>query len=61
MIISNNAWIYTGLMILQGVKIGDGTIVAAGTLVVSDVQPYSIVGGARQNNRNEKQRFKLQI
>ncbi len=30
---------------MDGVKIGDGAIVAANALVVKDVEPYTIVGG----------------
>lgn len=32
-------------MILDGVTIGDGAIVAAGAVVTKDVPPYAIVGG----------------
>ncbi len=32
-------------MIMPGVKIGEGAIVAAGSVVVKDVPPYTIVGG----------------
>jgi len=32
-------------MIMQGVKIGDGAIIAARSVVVKDVPPYTIVGG----------------
>ena len=30
---------------MRGVKIGDGAVVAAGSVVTADVTPYSIVGG----------------
>ena len=30
---------------MRGVKIGDGAVVAAGSVVTCDVEPYSIVGG----------------
>ncbi len=32
-------------MVLSGVTIGKGAIVAAGSIVTKDVPPYSIVGG----------------
>ncbi len=32
-------------MILSGVKIGKGTVIAAGTVVTKDVPPYAIVEG----------------
>ena len=34
-----------GAIILSGVKLGDGSIVASGAVVTKDVEPYSIVGG----------------
>ena len=43
--IDDYAWICTGAIILQGVSIGKGAVVAAGAVVVKDVPPYSIVGG----------------
>ncbi|MCG7406848.1 CatB-related O-acetyltransferase [Paenibacillus sp. ACRRX] len=44
-IIESDAWIGMNAMILPGVKIGEGAIVAAGSVVVKDVPPYTIVGG----------------
>ena len=44
-IIGNDVWIGANVVVLQGVKIGDGAIVAAGAVVTKDVEPYSIVGG----------------
>ena len=44
-VIGNDVWIGARAMILSGVKIGDGAIVAAGSVVTKDVEPYSIVGG----------------
>jgi len=43
--IGNDVWIGARAMILDGVKIGNGAIVAAGAVVARDVSPYSIVGG----------------
>ena len=43
--IGNDVWIGSNVIILPGVKIGDGAIVAAGAVVTHNVQPYSIVGG----------------
>lgn len=43
--IEDYAWICTGATICQNVKIGKGAVVAAGSVVVSDVDPYTIVGG----------------
>ena len=44
-IIGSDAWIGMNAMIMPGVKIGEGAIVAAGSVVVKDVLPYTIVGG----------------
>lgn len=44
-IIGNNVWIGTGSMILKGVTIGDNSIVAANSVVTSNVPPNTIVGG----------------
>lgn len=44
-VIGHYAWIGAGAMILPGVKIGDGAVIAAGSVVTKDVDAYSIVGG----------------
>ena len=44
-IIGRNAFIGTRVTILKGVTIGDDAVVAAGSIVVKDVAPRSIVGG----------------
>lgn len=43
--IGNNVWIGMGATILPGVNIGDGAIIAAGSVVNKDVPAYSLVGG----------------
>jgi len=43
--IGNDVWIGTNAIILGGLKIGDGAIIAAGAIVTKDVEPYAIVGG----------------
>ena len=43
--IRKNAWIGTGAIILQGVEVGEGSIVAAGAVVNKDVPPHTLVGG----------------
>jgi len=43
--IENDVWIGGHAIILQGVNISSGAIVAAGSVVTKDVPPYSIVGG----------------
>ena len=44
-IIEDDVWVGYGSIILTGVKIGQGSIIAAGSVVISDVEPYSIYGG----------------
>lgn len=44
-IIKDKAWIGFNSIILKGVTIGEGAIVAAGSVVTKDVPPFSIVGG----------------
>lgn len=43
--IGSNAWIAGRVIILPGRKVGDGAVVAAGAVVVADVEPWTIVGG----------------
>lgn len=43
--IGNDVWIGYEALILSGVKIGDGAVIAARSVVSKDVEPYSIVGG----------------
>ena len=43
--IGDDVWIATDAIIMSGVNIGKGAVVAAGSVVVKDVPPYSIVGG----------------
>lgn len=44
-IIQNDVWIGSNVLILAGVKIKNGAIIAAGSVVTKDVEAYSIVGG----------------
>jgi len=44
-VIGNDVWIGFEALILAGVKIGDGAIIAARSLVNTDVPPFTIVGG----------------
>lgn len=43
--IGNYAWICSRSIILPGVTIGEGAIIASGAIVTKDVEPYTIVGG----------------
>ncbi len=44
-ILEGDNWIGANAIILKGVTIGYGSIVAAGAVVTKSVPPYSIVGG----------------
>ncbi|WP_236582359.1 CatB-related O-acetyltransferase [Sphingobacterium spiritivorum] len=44
-IIGNDVWIGMNTIVMRGVKIGDGAVIAAGSVVTSDILPYSIAGG----------------
>lgn len=43
--IGNNVWIGLNTTVLKGVTIGDGAIIAAGSVVTKDVPPGTLVGG----------------
>ena len=43
--IGNDVWIGYETVIMAGVHIGDGAIIAARAVVTKDVPPYTIVGG----------------
>ena len=44
-VIGNDVWLGRECVVMPGVKIGDGAIVAAYSVVVKDVAPYSVAGG----------------
>lgn len=44
-VIENDVWIGMNCLILKGVKIGSGSIIAAGSVVISDVDPASLYAG----------------
>lgn len=44
-VIEDYVWISCRVIILPGVTIGKGAVVAAGAVVTQDVPPYAIVGG----------------
>ena len=44
-VIEDNCWIGHGAMIMNGVRIGEGAVVGAGSVVTKDVLPYAIVVG----------------
>jgi acetyltransferase-like isoleucine patch superfamily enzyme len=44
-VIHDYAWVSCRVVILPGVTIGEGAVVAAGAVVTKDVPPYTVVGG----------------
>lgn len=44
-LIEDNVWLGSRVIILGGVSIGEGAIIQAGSTVVTDVPPYAICGG----------------
>jgi maltose O-acetyltransferase len=45
-IIENDVWLGTGVVILPNITIGEGAVVGANSVVTKDVEPYTIVGGS---------------
>ena len=43
--VGHHCWLGTGVIVLQGVTIGDGAVVAAGAVVTKNIPPYEIWGG----------------
>lgn len=43
--IENDVWIGANCIIVAGVTIGEGAVIAAGSVVTKDVSPFTIVGG----------------
>lgn len=43
--IGNHVWIGARAMVLKGVNVGDGAVIAAGAIVTSDVPPHTLVAG----------------
>ncbi|MGW4532835.1 CatB-related O-acetyltransferase [Nocardia sp. NPDC004340] len=44
-VVGNDVWFGYNSLIMPGVRIGDGAIIATGAVVTADVPPYTIVGG----------------
>jgi len=43
--VGSRAWLATRSMVLRGVEVGEGAVVAAGAVVVGNVAPFTLVGG----------------
>jgi virginiamycin A acetyltransferase len=44
-VVGNDVWMGYESLVMPGVHIGDGSVVASGSVVVEDVPPYALVGG----------------
>lgn len=53
-VVGNDVWIGSEAMIMPGVKMGDGAVIGARSVITKDVPPYSIVVG---HNHIVRQRF----
>jgi acetyltransferase-like isoleucine patch superfamily enzyme len=53
-IIEDDVWIGFGAVILSGITISRGAVVAAGSVVIHDVEPYSIVAGSPARKISER-------
>jgi acetyltransferase-like isoleucine patch superfamily enzyme len=61
-IIGIDVWIGRNVTIMRGVNIGNCSIIAAGSVVTKDVEPFSIIGGIpgkliKKRFENDEQRF----
>lgn len=54
-VVGNDVWFGYGSLVMPGVRIGDGAIIASGAVVTTDVPPYTVVGG--NPARPVKQRY----
>lgn len=57
--IGNDVWLGARSIVLNGINIGDGAVIAAGAVVTKDVEPYAVVGGVPA--RLIKYRFEKEI
>ena len=53
-VIEDDVWLGAKCVILNGVRVGEGSIIGAGTVVSKDVPPYSIVTGSKQYKVRER-------
>ena len=53
-ILEDNVWLGVNVVVLKGVKIGRGAIVAAGSIVTKSIPPYEIWAGIPARNVTER-------
>jgi acetyltransferase-like isoleucine patch superfamily enzyme len=44
-VIEDDCWLGAGVIVIDGVRIGRGSVIAAGAVIMKDVAPYSVVAG----------------
>lgn len=62
--VGNYAWICSRAIILPGVEIGEGAVVASGAVVTKNVAPYTVVGGIpakKISERNKNLNYNLVV
>lgn len=61
--IGHDVWIGWGVKILEGCTIGNGAVLAAGSVITKDIPPYAIVGGvpARLIKYRFEKRYRLSV
>ena len=47
-VIGNDVWIGSEAMIMAGVDVGDGAVIASRAVVTKDVEPYQIIGSSSE-------------
>lgn len=53
-VIGDRVWIGSNVIVLPGVKIGEGAVCCAGCVVTKDVEPYAVVAGVPARKVNER-------
>ncbi len=52
--IEDDVWIGANAVILKNVRLGKGSVVAAGAVVTKDTEPYTVVGGVPAKKISER-------
>jgi acetyltransferase-like isoleucine patch superfamily enzyme len=55
-VVGDHAWLSCRVVVLPNVTIGEGAVVAAGSVVTKSVEPYTIVGGVPARKIGERAR-----
>ncbi|MFQ6186451.1 methyltransferase domain-containing protein [Sinorhizobium meliloti] len=60
-VIGHDVWIGDNTIVMTGVTVGTGAVIAAGSIVTKDVQPYAVVGGNYAKPVGPMTRFEPEI